>query len=218
MDPAVRFLEEEKSMTPNDLIPFVTDPTGKQHMLDKAAIIIGRAVECDIVITSKRVSREHTRLQREGRKVAVEDMGSTNGTYLNGERITNIRDLRDGDHITIGDVDFIFHDPDVTHQDTSVLLLEVNQAAGVVRVNRKAVELSPKEFLLLVYLYDHRGTICSKDDISQSVWPEFEIGTIFDYQIENLVRRLRTRLEPDPNNPQVLLTVRGQGYKLDLPR
>ena len=41
---------------------------------------------CDIVITSKRVSREHTRLQREGRKVVVEDLNSTNGTYLNGER------------------------------------------------------------------------------------------------------------------------------------
>ena len=99
-----------------------------------------------------------------------------------------------------------------------MLLLEVNQSAGVVRVNRKPVELSPKEFLLLVYLYDHRGLVCSKDDIGQAVWPEFEIGTIFDYQIENLVRRLRTRLEPDPNNPQALLTVRGQGYKLDLPR
>ena len=139
-------------MSSNDLTPFITDPTGKQHLLEKPATIIGRAVECDIVITSKRVSREHTRLQRDGRKVMVEDLGSTNGTTLNGERISNARDLRDGDHITIGDVDFVFHDPDVTHQDASVLLLEVNQAAGVVRVNRKPVELSPKEFLLLVYL------------------------------------------------------------------
>ena len=205
-------------MTQNDLIPFITDPTGKQHMLEKTAVTIGRAVECDIVITSKRVSREHTRLVREGRKVLVEDLGSTNGTYLNSERLNERKELRDEDHISIGDVNFIFHDPDVTHQDTSVLMLEINQAAGVVRVNRKPVELSPKEFLLLVYLYDHRGLICNKDEISQAVWPEFEIGTIFDYQIENLVRRLRTRLEPDPNNPQVLLTVRGQGYKLDLPR
>ena len=205
-------------MFQDNLIPFITDPTGKQHMLEKTAITIGRAVESDIVITSKRVSREHTRLFREGRKVMVEDLGSTNWTYLNSERIPKAVELRDGDHIGIGDVDFVFHDPDVTHQDTSVLMLEVNQAAGVVKVNRKPVDLSPKEFLLLVYLYDHRGLICNKDEISQAVWPEFEIGTIFDYQIENLVRRLRTRLEPDPNNPQVLMTVRGQGYKLDLPR
>jgi DNA-binding response OmpR family regulator len=97
-------------------------------------------------------------------------------------------------------------------------MLEVNQSAGVVRVNRKPIELSPKEFALLVYLYDHRGAICSKDEISQAVWPEVEPGMIFDYQIENLVRRLRTRVEPDPNNAQVLVTMRGQGYKLDLPR
>ena len=171
-----------------------------------------------MVITSKRVSREHTRISRDGRKVLLEDLGSTNGTYLNSQRISSRCELRDEDCISIGDVNFIFHDPDVTHQDTSVLRLEINQAAGLVKVNRKLVDLSPKEFLLLVYLYDHRGLICNKDEISQAVWPEFEIGTIFDYQIENLVRRLRTRLEPDPNNPQVLLTVRGQGYKLDLPR
>ena len=205
-------------MSAVDLIPYLTDPGGEEHLLENAATTIGRAVECDIVITSKRVSREHARLHRNGRHVLLEDLGSTNGTYLNGERISEKSTLRDDDCISIGDVEFIFHDPDVTHQDTSVLMLEVNQSAGVVRVNRKPVELSPKEFSLLVYLYDHRGAICSKDDISQAVWPECEPGMIFDYQIENLVRRLRTRLEPDPNNAQVLVTVRGQGYKLDLPR
>jgi DNA-binding response OmpR family regulator len=48
------------------------------------------------------------------------------------------------------------------------------------------------------------------------VWPEYQEG-IYDYQIENLVRRLRARLEPDPGNAQLLITVRGLGYKLVLP-
>ena len=55
--------------------------------------------------------------------------------------------------------------------------------------------------------------MCTKDDIGSAVWPEYQEG-IYDYQIENLVRRLRSKLEPDPANPQLLLTLRGLGYKL----
>ena len=46
------------------------------------------------------------------------------------------------------------------------------------------------------------------------VWPEYRDEGVYDYQIENLVRRLRSRFEPDPANPQLLVTVRGRGYKL----
>jgi DNA-binding response OmpR family regulator len=90
----------------------------------------------------------------------------------------------------------------------------VDSAAGVVRVNRKPVTLSPKEYALVAYLYERRGQVCSKDEIGRAVWPEYEAGGIFDYQIENLVRRLRTRIETDPANPQLLFTIRGLGYKL----
>jgi two-component system response regulator RegX3 len=123
-------------------------------------------------------------------------------------------DLRDGDSIKVGDVTFIFHDPDTTTRENPIPVLEVNTSTGVVRVNRKAVSLSPKEYLLLAYLYERRCQVCSKDDIGHAVLPEYETGGIFSYQIENLVRRLRTHIELDPANPQLLFTVRGLGYKL----
>jgi DNA-binding response OmpR family regulator len=82
-----------------------------------------------------------------------------------------------------------------------------------VRVDRRLIGLAPKEFGLLAYLHEHCGEVCSKDDISSAVWPEYHEGA-YDYQIENLVRRLRAKLEPDPANPQLLLTMRGLGYKL----
>jgi pSer/pThr/pTyr-binding forkhead associated (FHA) protein len=194
--------------------PFLTDPNGQEHHLTAQTATIGRSVECDIVVTSKSISRENTRIHREGRHWSVEDLGSTNGTHLNGERLIAPMKLRDGDSIKVGDVTFIFHDPDTTTRENPVPSLEVDSAAGVVRVNRKLVSLSPKEYLLLAYMYERRGLVCSKDDIGRSVWPEYETGGIFDYQIENLVRRLRTRIEFDPANPQLLLTVRGLGYKL----
>ena len=194
--------------------PFLTDPNGQEHRLPSESATIGRAVECDIVIASKSISRENTRIRREGRHWFVEDLGSTNGTYLNGERTIASMKLRDGDSIKVGDLIFIFHDPDTTTRENPVPYLEVDAAAGVVRVNRKVVTLSPKEYLLLAYLYERRGQVCSKDDIGRAVWPEYETGGIFDYQIENLVRRLRTRIEFDPASPQLLFTMRGLGYKL----
>ncbi len=84
--------------------PFLTDPTGREHPLTDDTVTIGRAIENDIVITSRRVSREHARVRREGWRAILEDLGSTNGTFLNGERVLTPMELHDEDHITIGDV------------------------------------------------------------------------------------------------------------------
>ncbi|MGB7537551.1 MAG: FHA domain-containing protein [Anaerolineales bacterium] len=197
---------------PNDS-PRLTDPTGREHMLAGPATSIGRGVENDIVITSKRISREHARLLRKDRKTVLEDAGSTNGTFLNDEQIREPVELADGDRISIGDVTFVFHDPETTLRDSSAVELEIDRSSGIVRINRRVVALSPKEFLLLAHLYDHRGQVCAKDEIGRAVWPEYREG-VYDYQIENLVRRLRNRLEPDPENVRLLLNLRGLGYKL----
>jgi pSer/pThr/pTyr-binding forkhead associated (FHA) protein len=200
-------------MAATELVPYLTDPAGREHRLAGQVITIGRAVENDIVITSKRVSRAHARVRREGWHVMLEDLDSTNGTYLNDERVLNPMELRDADRITIGDVDLIFHDPDVTFRESPYPELEVDLVAGVVRVDRRVVTLAPKEYALLGYLHQHSGKVCSKDDIGREVWPEYQ-GDVYDYQVENLVRRLRSKLEPDPSQPQLLVTVRGLGYKL----
>jgi pSer/pThr/pTyr-binding forkhead associated (FHA) protein len=195
-------------------VPYLTDPTGREHPLTEDSIVVGRAVENGIVITSKRVSREHARVRRDGWRVMLEDMGSTNGTFLNGERVLSPIALHDEDRIKVGDVVLTFHDPDITFRDTPFPALEVDVTAGVVRVDRRAVTLAPKEFALLAYLYERQGEVCSKDDIGIAVWPEYQQEGVYDYQVENLVRRLRSKLEPDASDPQMLLTIRGLGYKL----
>ena len=200
-------------MTLSDPIPYLSDPSQQEHRFLSPTIQIGRAVDNDIVITSKRVSREHARIRQEGRKWLLEDLGSANGTFLNGERVLTPIELRDGDRIALGEIILIYHDPDTTIREDPFPELDVDAAAGVVRLNRKVITLSPKEFTLLVYLSQHNGEVCSKDEISQVVWPEYP-DQVYDYQIENLVRRLRTKIENDPNNPQLLLTIRGLGYKL----
>jgi pSer/pThr/pTyr-binding forkhead associated (FHA) protein len=193
--------------------PLLQDPSGQEHPLEGSLTRIGRDVENEIVVVSKRASREHAHIVRDGRRVFIEDQNSTNGTYLNGERLISKTLLRDGDRIGVGEVNFLFHDPETTTRETPFPELEINLQAGEVRINRQLVTLSPKEFSLLAYLHENRGRVCSKDEIGRRVWAEYEVG-IFDYQIENLVRRLRTKIEIDPNTPQLLVTLRGLGYKL----
>jgi len=200
-------------MNEQESAPYFTDPTGREHLLVAESTMIGRAVENDIVVTSKRVSREHARVHRDGWRVVLEDLDSTNGTYLNDERVLGSVELRDQDRVAIGDVVLIFHDPDITFRDTVFPELEVDVSSGVVRVDRRIISLSPKEFALLAHLYEHSGEVCSKDDIGLAVWPEYEEG-VYDYQVENLIRRLRAKLEIDPGEPQLLVTMRGRGYKL----
>lgn len=194
-------------------IPYLKDPTGKQHNVSSEVTRIGRAVDNDIVIASKKVSRDHARVRREGRRYLLEDLGSANGTYLNGERVLQPIQMRDGDEVTIAGITLSFHDPDVTIRESLYPSLEVDIPAGVVRLDRKPITLSPKEFNLLALLYERKGQVCSKDEIGEAVWPEYN-ADVYDYQIENLVRRLREKLEPDPGEPLLLVTVRGMGYKL----
>jgi DNA-binding response OmpR family regulator len=197
----------------NSNVPYLHDPSKQEHLLEQSITRLGRAVENEIVIVSKRASREHAHIRRDGRRTFLDDMDSTNGTFLNGERVLGSMQLRDGDQISIGEVVFTFHDPDTTTRETPFPELEVNTEAGVVRLNRRTIQLSPKEFSLLAYLYENRGKVCSKDEIGRTVWSEYQSG-IYDYQIENLIRRLRTKIESDANTPVLLITVRGLGYKL----
>ena len=196
--------------------PYLEDPLGNEHLLENEVTILGRAMESGVVILSNRASREHAQIRREGRKVFLEDMESTNGTFLNNERIQGSAQLRDGDQVLVGDVTFTFRDPDTTTRESPFPELEVNAPAGEVRLNRRLLTLSPKEFALAAYLYDNRGKVCSKDDIGRAVWAEYQSG-VFEYQIENLVRRLSTKIEIDPNARVLLVTIRGVGYKLTAP-
>lgn len=64
-------------------------------------VIVGRDDTCDIRILAKSVSREHCAIEQSGEDLVLRDLGSTGGTYLNGNRIDKIN-LRDGMEITVG--------------------------------------------------------------------------------------------------------------------
>ena len=71
----------------------------------RGPIIVGRSPGSDIVIGAGYVSGRHARFTLMGQNLFVEDLGSTNGTAVDGKRITEPRALRDRDVVTVGDVD-----------------------------------------------------------------------------------------------------------------
>jgi predicted component of type VI protein secretion system len=73
---------------------------GREHPVQPGTTI-GRE-GCDIVLTDSEVSRRHAAIRSAAQGVAIEDLGSTNGTYVNGERIGAPRLLGDGDEVQIG--------------------------------------------------------------------------------------------------------------------
>jgi hypothetical protein len=74
---------------------------GREHRPGTGATI-GRE-GCDIVLSDSEVSRRHAMVRREGDVFVIEDLGSTNGTFVNGERITAPRRLTEGDEVRFGD-------------------------------------------------------------------------------------------------------------------
>jgi FhaA, N-terminal domain/FHA domain len=80
---------------------------GHAHPITSRSFVIGRSRECDLRLTDGNASRRHAEIAQEGSVYVLVDLGSTNGTELNGARVTR-HELSDGDRITIGATDLVF--------------------------------------------------------------------------------------------------------------
>lgn len=78
---------------------------GDVIVLSDVETSVGRASSNTLLISAAEVSREHARLRRDGNTLEVQDLGSTNGTWINGERVTHHR-ARSGDEIAFGTLRF----------------------------------------------------------------------------------------------------------------
>ena len=88
------------------MIKIVISERGKKKRVitvDKDTVVIGRISKNDVVLPKPNVSKHHARLKVEGDRLLIEDLDSTNGTYVNGERITEARELGVTDKFFIGD-------------------------------------------------------------------------------------------------------------------
>ncbi len=80
------------------------------HPVNKSQVVIGRDIKCDILLLNDSISRRHAEIVREGLGWRIRDLGSNNGTFVNGK---NVKDalLNEGDSITLGDLSSTFEGP-----------------------------------------------------------------------------------------------------------
>lgn len=104
LDPQASFAEVSGMAT-------ITVP-GVAHdiVLTGQRVVVGRLKACDVCLEDVNTSRQHAAFDREGAGWAVTDLGSTNGTLVNGEPAERMR-LADGDVITVGVTELVYHEP-----------------------------------------------------------------------------------------------------------
>lgn len=92
------------------------DGSMREMPLSGERTVLGRSSECDIVLDGRLISRQHACITRAGQVYTLEDLGSRNGTSVNGQMINGSWTLHDGDCIELGGVGkLFFSDTDATN-------------------------------------------------------------------------------------------------------
>lgn len=91
--------------------------------------------------------------------------------------------------------------------------LTINAKSRKVARLGEEISLTPKEFDILYFLAENRGQVFTKEQIYKAVWSE-------NYLLDNsnimaFIRKLRKKIEPDPDEPKYILTIWGIGYKFN---
>lgn len=94
--------------------------------------------------------------------------------------------------------------------------VEIDTGAMTLKVGGEAVTTTATEFRLLDYLARHPGRVFTRDQLLDAVWRDTAFVT--PRSVDVYVRRIREKIEPDPENPRYLKTVRGAGYRFDHPK
>jgi len=182
----------------------------------------------DIPIFNDYVSRQHAKICFCGDSFTICDLGSKNGTEIGGRLIRSNEQYQLKENTVIG-LAVINGEPQVKLRfKTSIGTqgppsnfhhhgININEDKKEVFINGKLIQLTKSEYELLLLLYMRKGVVCSRDDIISAVskWSSaIDPGTITNAQIDIMVHRLREKVEQDPSNPRIIVSVRTFGYKL----
>jgi pSer/pThr/pTyr-binding forkhead associated (FHA) protein len=196
--------------------------SGTSWTLDRDVITIGRGSDCDIVLPQRQVSRHHARVERRNQGYFLIDLGSKNGTHVNGQEVNQPYMLQDGDEIQIAlcfKLSFVGSEATVPLSFEGMSGNPVSIDKGTRRVWIRGQELdpplSPAQYRLLELLYDADGQVVSREEVVSAVWPDDLEEGVSEQAIDALVRRLRDRIAEVQPDHQYIVTVRGHGFRLD---
>ncbi len=193
-----------------------------QWILDdtQPEITIGRSTDCAVSIPVRWISRIHALLRRDKGQFVLEDAGSKNGVFVNGQRIAKTTPLNDGDLIQLAPgLELIYVDSEATAPlpGRKGLGLQIDASERQVYVHGKVITppLSNQQYQLLARLDEHPGKVYSRAEIIEAAWPGEAAEGVTDDAIDALVRRLRQRLAEIEPGYNFIVTVRGYGFRLD---
>ncbi|MGH8903034.1 MAG: winged helix-turn-helix domain-containing protein [Egibacteraceae bacterium] len=104
------------------------------------------------------------------------------------------------------------HDADDAATAVEANGIRIDPERHEVEVRGKRIELPPKEFALLKLLVRNAGRVLTRDVLIERVWGPDYVGDTKTLDVH--IKRLRSRIEPDPKEPALIITIRGVGYKL----
>src|SRR4030066_2313916 len=206
-------------------------PLNGQRWILNGDIVVGRDDTCQVVLQNRQVSRYHARIVSLPQGVQLEDLGSKNGTHINGQEVVEPIMLQDGDVIQIAFAQqFIYLSSDSTipleipvgetYESAAVpRLLRLDKRSRRVWIGNEELlpPLSVSQYQLLELLSDNPGRVVPRNELVQVVWGKEDAVGISEQALDALVRRLRDRIASIDPSHQFLITVRGHGLRLDNP-
>lgn len=192
--------------------------------IDRRVSLLGASTSADVFVDNSYVSRMHAQITEESDGYIIRDLDSKNGTFVNGTRLKGDGLLlQGGDRIELAEGQVVLRfqvrgetlsQPAAPAVDGEDLVVDPRSREVWVRGERLVPPVSRKEFDVLNLLFQKTDEACSKDEIAVAGWPERTGGDVGDQEIEQSIRRIRLRIEPEPSKPRYIINVRGYGYKL----
>jgi pSer/pThr/pTyr-binding forkhead associated (FHA) protein len=207
----------------------------REVALGNKPVTFGRHDSADVVIDSPYVGRLHARVRATASGHEIVDLDSRNGVFVNGQRISGRRRLRDGDVIEIatqkmtygsaaqadgsrGDSTLVMPSPGAGHGEGGGRRagahegFVVDEEAHEARIDGREIDLAPLEFALVAALAARQGKVCKSRDIGDALWGAERWDANMLYA---LMRRLRRKLQEAGADEAVsIVNVEGVGYKL----
>ena len=209
---------------------------GKKYPLGENTALIGRKTadnSPDISFDDEFVSRRHAEISCDANSYKIRDLNSTNGTALDGVPIEPGQFYPLNDNATIGlgiasgDAQIILRfikslsipttrltDAGIPEPD-SVSWLKIGEKLGEIWIDEKLVSLTRQEYKFIIYLHKRAGSVCTREELISEVWPEvMDASGVSNAAIDQLVHRLRVKIEIDPSQPKRLVSRKGFGYMI----
>jgi len=123
----------------------------------------------------------------------------------------SVRELQARVKALLRRVDFLTANDDRSEDELHFSDLTIKKSKHEVTVGERPLQLTAKEFDLLLYLALHPGKVFTREQLLNAVWGYQHNG--YEHTVNSHINRLRAKLEIDPNKPKYVLTVWGVGYK-----